>query len=307
MSNDLYDLWKNNSGKITNQLGDVDNQNNKITNVKQATDDDEVPNWGQVKNLVPTEAGQWKEDGGELRPKKPQPISALDQKIISVADPTDTADVATMNFVNNAVAPFSQLKEGFFTKVEAQPLVPISLIKNIKSRSGQNFQVEGQDLVWQETPTPDVNWPLQLASSADGFYDSDFKNTGIDLTNKTYQFVWKMEIHSKNSTDFIHIWPNTTLQTYFATGVPIDQRGGSFIILPVNGVFRIGAESPTNKTKRIVQVHFWYYLHYQVMFTFSDGSVEFLPNLLKANQVNVKVNNLVYYPITSKLSYYVKQ
>ena len=309
---DIYaDFWKIEKSSLKNNTKlPLDNDMQVIKNIAAALNDNEVPNLAQVKALIPKSTSLWIENSGQIQPKKAWLVSMLDQRIASVANPLNSQDATNKKYVDNLtttnknnieintkvgvintsnIAKLLPLQSAFRTKVENSQ---VEQIANIKSNSKLcDFIVSGSELILRDVPKPKQG--IDLTSNNTGLYNAELNNK-LQLTDTSYKFIWNLEIHNQNKEDFIHVWPNTTIQQYHANGVPIDQKGGSFIILPVNGDFRIKAESASNPTKRVIQAHFWYYQNYQIMLVFSDGSVEYIPNLLKQKQIIIKQNNLIY-------------
>lgn len=341
--NDIYDLWKNKDGRITNQLGEVDNQSSRIINVAQGLNDNDVVTKSQLKD-----AGQWisstttkttiitpKEgvdsvdistrpcivrdpiddlDAVNYRTLKKYPSSTLWEKtpdsrtllkdptdidmqggkLINLADGVNAKDsVNIQTLIQQVQNILSQTyRTSFFSDVEGSP---IKNIKNIASATGVGFVYNetSQTLILQNQKGFTQPSEAFLKDNTSGLYNLELSRA-LNLTIVNYKFLLLFEAHSINKDDFIHIWPNTTIQTYIANGQKIEDKGGSFIILNVNGVYRIGKESATNKTKRILQIHFWYYQNYQIMLVLSDGTTEWVPNLLKSNQLNITQAKLVY-------------
>ena len=285
-------LWMENSGQLQPkkaQLISVLDQ--RIASVLDPINPQDAATKDYVDNH--SGAGLWQnitlQTGKAVILKTPVDIDIDGKKIVNLAEPSDIHDASTKDYVDASVAPFNPLKSAFHTKVENGQ---IEQIANIKSNSKVcDFIVTTNELVLRDVPKP--RQAIDFTTSTTGLYNAEINNK-LHLTGTSYNFIWNLEIHNQNKEDFIHIWPNTTIQHYHANGVPIDQKGGSFIILPVNGVFRIKSESASNPTKRVIQAHFWYYQNYQIMLVFSDGSVEFVPNLLKEKQIIIKQNNLIY-------------
>ena len=176
--------------------------------------------------------------------------------------------------------------------MENSTVQQIKNIKNDATKAKVDFIVSNQNLILRDTPQP--NGTIDLSNNTTGFFKTEMNNK-LNLTNNSYKLIWNLEIHNQNSEDYIHIWPNTNFIFYHGNGVTIDKKGGSFIIHNINGVYRRKQESTTNKTKRLLQAHFWYgNKNYQIFFVDNNGTVLWLADMLKQKEVIVRQNNLIW-------------
>lgn len=383
MSNNIYDLWKNKDGKITNELGVVDNQNNKIINLTDPTDEQDAVNLRTLKEkasgvFIQTTStpgkdiaakipgnlnmetqqinnlseGTFETDAINLKQlndkqvweqtpdsrtvmKNPTDIDMQNAKLINLREGKQDNDSVTLKQLKNAgggglwekgakgtylitptnislentyltdirdgvnkqdavtINQITPFKTSFYTAIEGD--VSASKIARFDTNNDTNLK-----LVYNKDANTLTIYPLTqpqtidlFSNNSNGFYNTEL-NSKLNLTLKSYQFIWTFEAHSTNNEDFIHIWPNTQTIIYNANQQTIQQKGGSFIILNINGVYRIKKESSTNKTKRLVQMHFFNNDgKYQIFFLTNEGNVIWLANLVKEKQIRIAQHQLI--------------
>lgn len=312
-------LWKiDNNFAVLKTAKPIDMQGQRLQDLPdKALYDDEAVSFKQIRDEI-KKGGVWEQTSDSRTVIiNPTDVDMQNKKIIELADAVNDKDavnykqlqdtnanvtintkVGLLNSKNIATnkSELNNLENitstSFFTKVENSSVQQIKNIKNDATKAKVDFIVSGNNLILRDTPQP--NGTIDLSTNSTGFYNSEMANK-LNLTNNSYKLIWNLEIHNQNSEDFIHVWPNTNIILYHGNGVTIDKKGGSFIIHNINGVYRRKKESATNKTKRLLQAHFWYgNSNYQIFFIDNNGDIFWLADMLKQKEVIVRQNNLIW-------------